>query len=341
MDCLEVRLRTADGAGSIHVSLASISPQSHALLDREPCYWQDAWHLKPCLLLHKDSMKWKSVLIVSVLVVSGVFLGGHVSMSSLLPQNPTAVAVDPDLPVRVLDSGANSQIKADQVWPLGYDGSGVRLAVLDTGIDTSHPEFSGRIVLCHSELAAEPTCEDGNGHGTHVAGIAGARGANSNAKGVAPGVSLLIDKVANRTGNFEVSDLIAGIQWAVQNQARIISISAGKGPYLAGSNCDGVLPNLTEAVNNANAAGSLVVAAAGAWGGPNNKDLADAPGCISTVVAVGEVNNLDVRAPTSSYGDFMLDHGLMAPGTDIFSTLLNDGYHTLSGTSMATPMVSG
>ena len=76
-------------------------------------------------------------------------------------------------------------------------------------------------------------------------------------------------------------------------------------------------------------------------GGPNNKDLADAPGCISTVVAVGEVNNLDVRAPTSSYGDFMLDHGLMAPGTDIFSTWLNDGYHTLSGTSMATPMVSG
>jgi len=187
-----------------------------------------------------------------------------------LKNNPLVLSVDPDAPVSITDSTADHQIKADQVWPEvwpeGYTGAGVRLAILDTGIATAHPEFSGRIVACHTEVSGTTTCEDDNGHGTHVAGIAAAAGVNPSAKGVAPGLSLMSDKVLNSAGSGNISQIIAGIQWAQTNNAQIISMRLETSPVDGGGtqpNCDNVFPTLTTAVNNVVAAGVTVVAAAG------------------------------------------------------------------------------
>ncbi len=257
-----------------------------------------------------------------------------------LKNKPNVVAVDRDIIVKAVDSSANSQILADQVWPLGYNGSGVRLAILDTGIDTSHPEFANRIVGCKTEVSGTASCEDDNGHGTHVAGIAGAQGLDSHAKGVAPSVLLMSDKVLNKDGTGPISQVIAGIEWAVANKASIISMSLGTSPLDGGGarpNCDNEIPTFTEAINNATAAGVIVVAAAGNSGTSG----LGAPACISSVIAVGAVDSKDILAGFSSVGAAMKDHGVVAPGAGIYSTWFNGGYHTLQGTSMATPMVSG
>jgi subtilisin family serine protease len=257
-----------------------------------------------------------------------------------LKNHPLVVSVDKDAAVNAVDLTADQQISANQVWPLGFTGTGVRLAILDTGIATQHPEFAGRIVACHTEVKMTTTCEDDNGHGTHVAGIAGAQGVDPSAKGVAPSVSLMSDKVLNSAGSGSLSGVVAGIDWAVTNHARIISMSLGTSPVDGGGtqpNCDSVFPTLTHAINNAVAAGVAVVAAAGNSGTAG----LGAPGCISSVIAAGAVDSSDQLASFSSVGAAMKDHGIAAPGVDIYSSFLNGGYAVLSGTSMATPMVSG
>lgn len=257
------------------------------------------------------------------------------------PLHPLVVSVDPDMPVTATDLQADQQIHADLVWARGYTGSGIRVAILDTGIDTTHAEFSGRIVACHTEVPGTTSCEDDNGHGTHVAGITGAQGANPSAKGVAPSILFLSDKVLDSHGEGTFSQVIAGIDWAVANSANIISMSFAtvqaedNGGTLP--NCDSAVPSLATAISNAVSTGIAVVAAAGNLG---TQGLG-APGCVSSVIAVGAVDSLDNLASFSSIGAAMVDHGIAAPGVNIYSTWLSGGYQTLSGTSMATPMVSG
>ncbi len=257
-----------------------------------------------------------------------------------LKKKKHVISVDQDVEVKALDATADQQILADHVLPLGFNGSGIRLAILDTGIATAHPEFAGRIIACETEVSGTTSCEDGNGHGTHVAGIAGAQGVNSAAKGVAPSVLFMIDKVLDNNGDGDISQVIAGIDWAVANKADIISMSLGTSPLDGGGtqpNCNNAFPSLTAAINNAVASGVTVVAAAGNSGTGG----LGAPGCISNVIAAGAVNNHDVLADFSSVGAAMKDHGVVAPGVSIYSTWLSGRYATLSGTSMATPMVSG
>ena len=272
-------------------------------------------------------------------IINGVAVSVPEAGIKELRANPSVQSVDPDVEVKAADLGADTQIHADQVWASGYTGSGVRLAILDTGIATQHPEFAGRIVACNSEVKGAHTCEDDNGHGTHVAGIAGAQGVNSAAKGVAPGILLMSDKVLNKYGSGSLSQVIAGIDWAVTNNAAIISMSLGTSPADGGgtqSNCDGVYPTFTSAIDNAVARGVTVVAAAGNSGTSG----LGAPGCIGSVIAVGAVDGTDALAGFSSQGAAMRDHGIVAPGVSIFSAWPG-GYATLSGTSMATPVVAG
>lgn len=255
-----------------------------------------------------------------------------------LKNNPLVISVDPDVEVRALDTSADIQIRADQVWAAGDTGTGVPVAILDTGIDTTHPEFSGRILKCHSELTNTNTCEDQNGHGTHVAGIAGAAGINTSAKGVAPSVSFYVAQVLDASGSGSISGVIAGIDWATANGAKVISMSLGTNPISKTEpNCDTVIPSLTTAINNAVSAGATVIAAAGNSG----KQGVGAPACISSTIAVAAVNSADNIASFSSRGGPVADHGIAAPGVNIFSSWINGGYNTISGTSMATPLVSG
>lgn len=256
-----------------------------------------------------------------------------------LKRNPLVISVDQDVEVRATDINADTQIRANQVWAVGDIGQAVPVAILDTGIDNTHPEFSARILKCHNEIFLNPnTCKDNNGHGTHVAGIAGAAGVDINAKGVAPAVSLYIDQVLNSAGSGTLSGIIAGIDWSVANGAKVISMSLGTDPISTTEpNCDTAFPSFTSAVNNAVAAGVTVVAASG-----NEGTLGvDAPGCISSTIAVGAVDSTDTIASFSSQGGPMADHGIVAPGVNIFSSWKNGGYNTISGTSMATPHVSG
>ncbi len=255
-----------------------------------------------------------------------------------IKNNPLVISVDPDVELHAFDLNADTQIRANQVWAAGDTGQGVPVAILDTGIDRTHPEFSGRIVLCNSEISTEPTCDDGNGHGTHVAGIAGAAGVNNaQATGVAPALSFYIDKVLDSSGSGTLSGVIAGIDWGVTNKAKVESMSLGTSFTTKASNCNNTFPSLTSAINNAVAAGVTVVAAAGNSGNAG----VSAPGCISNVIAVGAVDSTDTIASFSSRGAAMTDHGIVAPGVNIFSTWLGGSYATLSGTSMATPHVSG
>ena len=248
------------------------------------------------------------------------------------------LSVDPDVEVHAVGLIGDRQIRADQVWAKGDAGAGVPVAILDSGINASHIEFSGRVLKCRSELSSETTCNDLNGHGTHVAGIVGAAGVDVNAKGVAPATTFYIDKVMDHTGSGSLSSIIAGIDWVrTSTNAKIISMSLGTDSISTSQpNCDSAYPSLTSAVNNAVAAGISVVAAAGNSG----INGVGAPGCISSVIAVGAVDSTNQIPSWSSVGGPLADHGVVAPGVSIYSTYLG-GYAYASGTSMATPLVSG
>jgi len=254
-----------------------------------------------------------------------------------------------------LDLSAIIQVQSGYLSQIGYSGGGVRVAILDTGIDRNHREFSGIIAACHSEVVGVADCQDDNGHGTHVAGILASHGINEQSTGVATSVSLLIDKVLDNTGAGTFEQIEAGINWAVTNRAQVISMSLGAvEPNSNHANCDGDIPLLTTTINTAVQAGTAVAAAAG------NNDAAgivEAPGCISSTIAVGAVDSGDNLAGFSDTGLAMLDHGVVAPGVCLWSTWptaittvqyspgctppTNSSYTRLSGTSMATPVVSG
>jgi subtilisin family serine protease len=261
-----------------------------------------------------------------------------------LQKNPNVLSVDPDIEFHAIELNADQTIRADQIWPPSSypsTGNGVKVAILDTGIDTDHQEFgAGRILKCNSEMGnKEPTCEDLHGHGTHVAGIIGAQGVVSSAKGVAYDVSYLIDKVLDKRGSGSLSGIIAGMDWAINNDAQIISMSLGTSPYSnqSSSNCDSWYPSMTSAVANANANNVSVVVAAGNSGA----DGVGLPACISKTIAVAAVDDNDKIAYFSSVGGAVKDHGISAPGVSIYSSLPDDKYASWSGTSMATPVVTG
>jgi len=150
-------------------------------------------------------------------------------------------------------------IRADRLWEKGIDGRGTVVAVIDSGIDKNHPDLVGRVVAEKNFLADEITADDLLGHGTMVAGIIAGSGAASAGRyrGIAPGASLLSVKVIDSNGDGKVSDIIAGIEWAVYSGADVLSLSLG-GINLGESN-----PPITMAADNAADAGVVVCVAAG------------------------------------------------------------------------------
>jgi subtilisin family serine protease len=245
----------------------------------------------------------------------------------------------------VLDRSAG-QVGAPAAWRAGYDGSGVDIAVLDTGVDESHPDLSGR-VSATGNFTDSPTAEDQFGHGTHVAAIAAGTGAGSDGArpGVAPGANLLAGKVLNDDGFGYDSWIIAGMEWAVAEGAEIVNLSLGGGAT------DGTDP-LSQAVNRLSTEhGTLFVIAAG-------NDGADyavgTPGAATTALTVGAVDRADELASFSSRGPRVADNApkpeITAPGVGIVAaraagtglgTPVDEHYTAVSGTSMATPHVAG
>ena len=229
----------------------------------------------------------------------------------------------PPQPTEVLPWGIN-KIDAESVWPLGGTGFGVDVGVIDTGISASHPDLAGNIKGGVSEVWYTSSWNDGNGHGSHVAGIIGAVDNTIGVVGASPAANLYAIKVLDRNGSGYISDVINGIDWAIANGMQVVNLSLG-------CDCDSL--SLHEAVTRAQDAGVVVVAAAGNSGGNVLY-----PAAYSEAIAVAAVDSANIAPYWSSRGP---EVDLAAPGKSIYSTYKGTGYATLSGTSMAAPHVAG
>ncbi|MET7552372.1 S8 family serine peptidase [Streptomyces sp. NPDC005479] len=240
-----------------------------------------------------------------------------------------------------------AHIGAPAAWAAGGTGAGVRVAVLDTGVDTTHPDLANRIVGSRNFVRGEDII-DRAGHGTHTASTVAGTGAASGGKerGVAPDADLLVGKVLGDDGSGPISGIIEGMEWAARTEhARVINMSLGTPVWRTQDD------PLSQAVNQLSAeTGALFVIAAGNTG--NGPYSVTAPGTADAALTVGAVDSSDHLAEFSAAGPRMNDDGLKpdltAPGVDVLaarSQYMNEGgggyYRSDSGTSMAAPHVAG
>ncbi|MFD9939662.1 S8 family serine peptidase [Nonomuraea sp. NPDC059023] len=234
------------------------------------------------------------------------------------------------------------QVQAPAAWAQGLDGAGVKVAVLDSGVDATHPDLQGQIAEQASFVPGQEV-KDANGHGTHVAStIAGTGAASSGAnKGVAPGADLLVGKVLDDEGSGQDSWIIAGMEWAA-SKAGVVSMSLGS--PLPDSGSDPMSLAVDELSKKHNTL--FVIAAGNAY----NPGAIGSPGSAASALTVAAVDKADQRAPFSSQGPLTLTYGLKpdisAPGVTINAARSSFAggsgpYVAMDGTSMATPHVAG
>ncbi|MFJ3043119.1 S8 family peptidase [Streptomyces tendae] len=252
-----------------------------------------------------------------------------------------------------LDTGV-AQIGAPTAWTAGYDGKGVKVAVLDTGVDSGHADLPrGSKVVAERNFTPSADARDHFGHGTHVASTVAGTGARSGGryKVVAPAAQIISGKVLGDDGSGDDAGIIAGMEWAVAEGAPIVNLSLGS------ADTPGADP-LEEAVDRlSRETGTLFVVAAGNEG-PGDSSLGS-PGTADEALTVGAVDSDERIAPFSSRGPRAVDAAVKpdvtAPGVDITAAAAEGslfdldpgiphpapGYLTISGTSMATPHVAG
>ena len=235
----------------------------------------------------------------------------------------------------VLDS-SKFVIQADEVWDKLADGinlTGVgSICVLDTGVDYNHANLQGRIVNGYDYVNDDSDSMDDHGHGTHVAGTI--MSDDETYRGISFGGEVVAVKVMNSGGSGNGGDVIAGIQWCINNKDNYdisaISMSIGS-DTLFDSTCDDIYPELTSIINQAVLNDILVFSASANNHDSNSLPL---PACIVNATSVGAVDDSDNVASFSNSASFL---DLLAPGVSITSTKLNGDFVSMSGTSMATP----
>jgi subtilisin family serine protease len=241
----------------------------------------------------------------------------------------------PVSPPQALEWGVD-RIDADLAWNTTR-GTGVRVAVLDTGIDRDHEDLVGNLVdginftSKNPRRPADPShWDDDNGHGTHCAGIIGAEDNEIGVVGVAPEVELYAVKVLDRSGSGYVSWIISGLEWAVANDIDVVNLSLSTSSDVQA---------LHDAVDAATEAGVTVIAAAGNSGdGDPTTNTVQYPARYASTIAIAATDFEDGTPYWSSEG---AEVDVAAPGVNVHSTW-NDGmYDTKSGTSMASPHVAG
>jgi subtilisin len=247
------------------------------------------------------------------------------SQETTVTTGPGLISEDmPVSPAETLPWGVN-QIGAERAWEVTR-GAGIKVAVIDTGIEHIHndlaPNFAGGVSFVPGE-----SFTDGNGHGTHVAGIIGARQNGSGIVGVAPNCSLYSVKALDRLGGGQYSWIISAIVWCVRNGMDVINMSLGGPDHVQA---------LEDACNYALQHNVLVVAAAGNTG--PQEDSVGYPARYGSVIAVSAVDTSRNLANFSSRGQHV---DLTAPGVQILSTLPGNRYGRMNGTSMAAPHVAG
>ncbi len=244
-----------------------------------------------------------------------------------LRRNPKVTSVEEDITVQVIEETLPwgiDRIDAEIVHSQNK-GRGVKVAILDTGIDLDHRDL--RIAGDVTFVPETTSGDDDHGHGTMVAGVVAALDNNRGVVGVAPEVELYSVKVLNKNGSGVMSVVLAGIEWAVDNNMQVINMSFG--------GIMGWPSSVIEAVEKAYQAGTVLVAGAGNGG---DQGRIYAPARFEPVIAVGATDQNDTRTSFSCTGPTL---ELMAPGAGILSTSRGGGYSGGSGTSFATPHVTG
>lgn len=278
--------------------------------------------------------------------VSGVFQDYEVNLdpmpvSTVAPTDYTSGGSYFTCAVKMAGGPVNSTGKATWIW------------ILDTGINGTHPDLAVRADYAASFIAGQ-TWEDGHGHGTHCAGIAAAKMNNIGPTGVSAGAWVVPVKVLSNTGGGTFSSMLAGLNYVAQRDipGDVVSMSIGTDPI---NNCPAYALPINHAIYNLTVAGTWVVMAAGN-NGLCGGAAKSSPGCIYAdyrwtgssnqwvqmprAVTVGAVDCNLVRASYSNWGPRPpMDY--VAVGSNVWSTYKNQGYATMSGTSMATPVVAG
>ena len=210
-------------------------------------------------------------------------------------------------------------------WDIATGSASIRIAVLDTGVNSTHPDLLG-VVETQANFSQSSGPEDVAGHGSHVSGAIAGLGNNTiGIVGIAYGTRILNGKVLDDDGYGTYSSIASGIIWAADNGAKVINMSLGGSVHSS---------TLNNAIDYAIGKGAVVVAAAG----NSNKSTKSYPAGYDPVVSVGATDQNDKKASFSNYGKWV---DVSAPGVSIYSTVLYENYDYYSGTSMATSYVSG
>jgi subtilisin family serine protease len=230
-------------------------------------------------------------------------------------------------------------------------GTGVKVGILDTGVDATHPDLRGKLVLFKDFVNQKTAPYDDDSHGTHVTGTIAGGAASGTAIGVAPGAEIIMGKILDSSGSGQDSTILQAMQWiadpdgnpATADQPNIVSNSwGGEGSFTSQDPAQNVY---CQAIDNWIKLGIFPVFANGNEG-PEPKSVGIPAGCPSALT-VGAVNASDVIAPFSSVGpavwktQTLIKPEVSAPGVDILSAKPGGTYQTMSGTSMATPHVAG
>jgi subtilisin family serine protease len=253
-----------------------------------------------------------------------------------LKRNPNVEYVEPNYIMKVTftpnDPSLGQQwgwdkVQAKQAWDVTQGSSNVVIAIVDTGIQSSHPDLDSKIVAGYDYVDNDSTPTDGNGHGTHVAGTSAAETNNSTGgAGMCPNCRLMPVRVLNNSGSGTMAGVANGITWAADHGAKVINMSLGGGGATT----------LQNAVDYAWGKGVFMACAAG---NDNTSSTTNSyPGAYTNCFAIASTTSTDARSSFSNYGSWV---EVAAPGSSIYSTWLNSGYNTISGTSMATPHVAG
>ena len=229
---------------------------------------------------------------------------------------PSVAGSDPEIPWGI------SKVGAPEVW-YKWTGKGIKVGIVDTGIDLTHPDLAPNIVNTINVTTGGPG-QDDQGHGTHVAGTIAAVRDGKGVVGVAPEASIYAAKVLGANGSGSLSDVVTGIDWVVKQGVQVINMSLGS-PSPAES--------LRLAVQRASEAGVAVVCAAGNDSGPVGY-----PAAYEGAIAISAGDESGNMASFSSHGPQV---AFIAPGVNVYSTYLGGQYKSLRGTSMASPHVAG
>ena len=258
---------------------------------------------------------------------------GHISAQRAFEQLLN-ISLDPVDPLEDNLWGVDN-VDVPEVWNggsnfAGVTGKGTTIAVIDTGIDLDHPEFSDRIVSGYDFVDNDSIADDGEGHGTHVAGIIAGANDGRGITGIAYDAEIMPLRALDDDGYGWTSDIVSALQWAADNGADVINLSLGEGGYSQA---------MADAISYASDRGSVVVMAAGNSG--SSTPVYPAAHAIDHGIAVGAVDrDRSLAGFSNRAGSRPMDY-VTAPGVNIYSAVPGGGYDSFNGTSMAAPYVAG